>query len=182
MTTTSTAGLSFSYVYAPEVISLGAILPVVSIAIVAVRIYLRRVQKVAISIDDWLILAALVRCHSLRSSIWSTKSDCPDNLQFMIIGMGVCLLAGKPWSSRVMQQTLLKQVKGAKLGVMGYPTPAPPPSSFSHQSSYVELSVKRFQQVQHRRCPTHTEVRCWKKHRYNLRSKFWCYWHMLSLS
>ena len=72
MRTTSTAGLSFSYVYAPEVISLGAILPVVGIAIVGVRIYLRRVQKAAISIDDWLVLAALVRRHSLPPFIKNT--------------------------------------------------------------------------------------------------------------
>ena len=57
-----------------------------------------------------------------------------------------------------MQQTLLKRAQGAKLGVMGYPTPAPSPSSFSQQSNYVEPSLKRFQQVQAGRCPTDKEA------------------------
>ncbi|MCJ1320196.1 hypothetical protein MMC15_005534, partial [Xylographa vitiligo] len=57
--TTSTAGLSFSYVYAPEVVALGATLPAVGILIVATRFCIRRSQKTSISADDWLILGAL---------------------------------------------------------------------------------------------------------------------------
>ena len=60
MPTRSTAGLSFSYVDAPEVIALGAALPAAGIIIVSTRFYLRRVQNTRISTDDWLILGALV--------------------------------------------------------------------------------------------------------------------------
>ncbi len=61
MATRSTAGLSFSYVNAPEVIALGTALPAVATIIVATRFYLRRIQNTRISVDDWLILGALVR-------------------------------------------------------------------------------------------------------------------------
>ena len=63
--TTSTAGLSFSYVSAAEVLALGATLPAVCILTVATRFYVRRIQKTEVSVDDWLILAALVGSNSL---------------------------------------------------------------------------------------------------------------------
>ena len=63
MATRLTKGLSFSYVDAPEVIALDAILPTVGLAIVAIKFYLRKAQNIRIAAGDWLILGALVSMH-----------------------------------------------------------------------------------------------------------------------
>lgn len=74
---TSTASLSFSYVDAPEVLSLGATMSTVAIVVVATRFYLRRIQKSRVAADDWLILAALVSrpFSHIRWSYWLKSCD-----------------------------------------------------------------------------------------------------------
>lgn len=66
--TTPKAAISVPYVYAPEILGLGATLPAIGCIIVALRFYVRRVQKTAVSIDDWLILGGLV-CSSSKSHL-----------------------------------------------------------------------------------------------------------------
>ena len=63
MATLTEARLSVPYVNASHTLSLGAALPAVCIMIVAMRFYVRRHQRTSVSIDDWLILGALV-CSS----------------------------------------------------------------------------------------------------------------------
>ena len=60
----STASIfTFSYVDAGEVIAIGATLPIVCSAIVALRFFIRTRQRVYPGIDDWLIFGGLVSCY-----------------------------------------------------------------------------------------------------------------------
>jgi len=49
---------SFQYITAPEIWSLGIVMPIVTTSIVAVRFNTRRRQKLPFGIDEWLILGA----------------------------------------------------------------------------------------------------------------------------
>ena len=61
----STAEFPVSYVYAHQMLALGATLPAIGCIVVAVRFYIRKMQKLNVSTDDWLILGALVSPSSL---------------------------------------------------------------------------------------------------------------------
>ncbi|KAL6713356.1 hypothetical protein ACLMJK_008821 [Lecanora helva] len=112
-------GLSVGYVNAHQILGLGAAVPAVGCIIVAARFYVRKMQKTAVSIDDWLILGALV--GRLLSSAAHEKVP------------------------RAEKQ--LGEAIGAKTGVMGYPTPPLPSLSPTEMDSYVQPEVIKIQQV-----------------------------------
>ncbi len=56
---------TFAYAYHGEVIAAGAIFPAVAIIVVGLRFWTRRIKKVALGADDWLIVPALV-CKTHR--------------------------------------------------------------------------------------------------------------------
>jgi len=64
--------LFLPYAYFRSVLSLGIVMPILCIVLVAIRFYVRRYQKGGLGPDDWLALATLP----------------------FIIGMGACLIAG----------------------------------------------------------------------------------------
>ncbi|CAF9913784.1 MAG: hypothetical protein HETSPECPRED_001659, partial [Heterodermia speciosa] len=69
----STASIfTFKYVDAAQTIAIATALPIVSIAVVALRFYARVRQSVGYGADDWLILGGLI----------------------CLIGMGACLIDG----------------------------------------------------------------------------------------
>ncbi|PHH90388.1 hypothetical protein CDD83_3838 [Cordyceps sp. RAO-2017] len=67
------APLPFDFVSPAHILSAGVVLPVVCIALVLARFYVRRQRKLRLEIDDWLIALGVV----------------------MITGMGACLVAGE---------------------------------------------------------------------------------------
>jgi hypothetical protein len=65
--------LPFALVDPGEVIAAGVVFPVVGLATVALRFYVRKVQKASWGLDDWLILPASI----------------------LLCGMGACLITGR---------------------------------------------------------------------------------------
>lgn len=51
---------TFRYVGAGETIAIGSALPIVCIAVVALRFYTRKRQGARVGIDDWLILGGIL--------------------------------------------------------------------------------------------------------------------------
>ena len=63
----STASIfTFRYVDAAETIAIGVTLPIVCIAVVALRFYTRTRQTAYLGIDDWLILGGVVSYYGRR--------------------------------------------------------------------------------------------------------------------
>ena len=54
----------------------GATLPVVCIAVVGLRFYVRRVHKAAYGADDWLALLALVSIQPVEMEYYSLSYRC----------------------------------------------------------------------------------------------------------
>jgi hypothetical protein len=48
--------------------AIGITLPIVCVLVVALRYWTRYLQKVKVGVDDWFILAGLVRIHDLTLS------------------------------------------------------------------------------------------------------------------
>lgn len=55
--------ISFKYVSPGEMIAASTVLPALSIIFVALRFYVRKLQRAQIGIDDWLIVPGLVQYH-----------------------------------------------------------------------------------------------------------------------
>ncbi|KAL5118938.1 hypothetical protein ACEQ8H_003067 [Pleosporales sp. CAS-2024a] len=72
MTSRSHDDFPFPYASTGDCYAIGIALPVVAIAITALRVYTRRVQQAALGLDDWLIVAGLVA----------------------IVAMGICFVYG----------------------------------------------------------------------------------------
>ena len=74
------------------VLAAGIVMPVLGIIFVTLRFYTRSKQKAGYGADDWLSLFALVSVYAFipRHLI----SEC-SNLQFMVLGSGICLIVGK---------------------------------------------------------------------------------------
>lgn len=67
--------LSFRYVYANEVIAIGAALPAVCILVVALRLVMHRLQHSDLKASDWLAVCALVSRIGSRNAIYSASDS-----------------------------------------------------------------------------------------------------------
>ena len=56
----SDSKFTFPFVDGNETMALGIVLPITCLIVVAIRFYMRNIQKAGIGIDDWLALAGLV--------------------------------------------------------------------------------------------------------------------------
>lgn len=48
----------------PELVSAGAVFPVLTIVFTGLRVYSRRLQQACLGVDDWLIFPAAVRAYA----------------------------------------------------------------------------------------------------------------------
>lgn len=88
----STNDLSIPFVYAGEVYAAAIVLPLIAIATVSLRFFMRISGPARIGPDDWITLAALVSQRSSRSS--SQKPLTMICNQFPVLGMAICLIYG----------------------------------------------------------------------------------------
>ena len=56
------------------ILAIAILFPLLDTAVVAARFYVRRLKKARLGIDDWSILAALVRENLSFKGIWTLKS------------------------------------------------------------------------------------------------------------
>ena len=84
--------ISFKYATPGEMLAVCTVLPVLSIIVVALRLYARRIQRAQIGIDDWLILSGLVYAstHTLDD-----RALTPLFIKVLSIGMAVALIIGE---------------------------------------------------------------------------------------
>ena len=83
--------LAIPFVSPGEVLAAGITIPLVGIAAVGLRFWLRARQRAGIGADDYLILLALV--WLLLFALRTYANPCL--LQSFVIGMGICLIYGE---------------------------------------------------------------------------------------
>ncbi|CAG8958210.1 hypothetical protein HYFRA_00000563 [Hymenoscyphus fraxineus] len=77
--------LHIPFVGPGEVLAAGIILPMVGCCVVALRLWLRSIQKTKVGPDDYTIAMSLVRTHE-----WF-----PYSFKLFVMGMGICVVYGK---------------------------------------------------------------------------------------
>lgn len=87
-----------------EILAAGIVLPIVCITIGVLRFATRHLQRMPFTLDDWLIIPAVVFSPGRMYACWLTS------LQVFITGMGICFIVGGFSYDLSPNRSLLHQV------------------------------------------------------------------------